>query len=81
VIELACPTTGQRLRPAPTELVAELQQLQRDRGLRNAAGNLVDEGFDAGWLTIDGARFYARRGAVSDLRPDAAIVRTPPVGA
>lgn len=81
MIELACPTSRQPLRPAPAELVAELQQLQRDRALRNAAGNLIDEGFDAGWLTIDGARFYARRGAVSDLRPDAAIVLTPPAGA
>jgi hypothetical protein len=81
VIPLVCPTTRQALAPATPALVAELQALHARRALRNASGNLVDTPFDGGWLTADGRRFYPRHGAVSDLRPEAAILLTPPSAA
>ena len=74
---LACPRTHQPLLPAPPERVSELQQAQSQRALRDVAGNLVTEPFDGAWQTADACWVYLRRGAVSDLRPDAAIVVTP----
>ena len=81
MIPLACPTTRQPLTPAAPELVAELMAHVSRRALRNAAGDLVDAPFDGGWVSPGGARFYPRRGAVSDLRPEAAVLITPPPAA
>jgi hypothetical protein len=73
-IALACPLTGQLLRPLGAEQLTQLQQLAAKRALRNENAGLAPIGFEAGLQTADGARAYLVYDGVADLRPGAGVL-------
>lgn len=55
---LCCPETHQPLRPAPTELLASLNERIRQGNIRNQSGRPITEPCEAGLLREDGKSLY-----------------------
>lgn len=71
---LACPVSHQPLLVAPDALVARLQRLAAQRGLRNEHARLVDAGFSSAWISADRQRAWLIRDGAPDFRPGEAVL-------
>ena len=70
---LRCPVTGQRLRPAPTELISRLASECSAARLRDHAGNPVTAPIECGLVREDGKVFYPIRGGIPVMLPEESI--------
>lgn len=69
---LRCPVTGQTVKPAPENVIRDLQQRQQSGALRTLGGETV-EPFEDGLLTADGAWFYPIRSGIPVMLPGEAV--------
>ncbi|MSP91163.1 MAG: hypothetical protein EXR79_05075 [Myxococcales bacterium] len=70
---LACPATGQALRVAAADTVAELNVRIARGGVRDVSGSRVSEPMEAGLVTADGHWLYAVRGGIAGLEAARAV--------
>jgi len=69
---LRCPISAQTIKPAPEDLLRELQGQQQSGALRTRAGEMA-EPFEGGLLTADGAWFYPIRSGIPVMLPGEAV--------
>ena len=73
-LPLVCPVSQLPLGPAPPPLIARLQELARQRALRNENARLIPEDFTAAWISADQQRAWLVRGGFGDFRPGEAVL-------
>ena len=70
---LRCPVTGQRLKPAPPEIISRLASERNAGRLRDHAGNPISEPVEHGLLREDGKVFYPIRDGIPVMLPEESI--------